>query len=190
MANRESRSPDRRGVATAVAVAGVAGAIIYPDAGAAVQLPDDRIPLSHCVVDVVDTRDDGELVLGPERCFGTLAGALAEIGVPIGPTERLSMRDVISQDLLASASAGLLATHYDGWNSTGASISVSGGDCAGGHTNLSSNWTNRVSSTYNFCPTVRFFDGFDKTGNSQVTAAGPSNLSTLNNGANSVQYAS
>ena len=85
------------------------------------------------------------------------------------------------------AATRVIGTHFDGLNRTGSSISIVGTDCSGGHVNLSAAWTDRISSTQNGCATVRFFDGFDKTGAWEDTAF---NLSALNNQANSIMYGS
>lgn len=138
----------------------------------------------HCVVRVEGQHRSGELLLSSEVCFGTLAEALASAGVDVDPGDStVSMRTVSQEDLLAASS--VLGVHYDGFNWTGASITVSGTTCGGGYTNLSSAWINRVSSTFNGCPTVRFFDGYDKTGSSEVAVG---NLGALNNRTNSIQY--
>ncbi len=78
--------------------------------------------------------------------------------------------------------------HYDGSNLTGSTLTVNGGACSGGYTNLSATWINRISSTLNYCPLVRHYDGYNLTGSSQTTTTTSWNLTSLNNLANSVQY--
>lgn len=177
-------------VTTRVAIAATATAATallapIPESGALGGSQPESSTKDHCVVTVSGQRTSGEYELTEAVCFGTLAEALASAGADVDPHDAsLSMRDVTQDDLLAASSA--LATHYDGFNRTGASITVSGTTCSGGYVNLSASWINRISSTLNSCPSVYFFDGYDKTGQSESTTY---NLSALNNRANSVMYA-
>lgn len=174
--------------ARGVAVAGLAAAaLLAPEVAAANPSTDDP---AHCVVEVTGVRRSGELLTGEPTCFGTLAEALAAVGVDTAGRGDLTMSEVIREDLLASASSFVLGTHYDGSNRTGASITVTGADCGGGYVNLSATWVNRISSTSNGCGVVRFFDGFDKSGGSEQTGWATVNLGALNNAANSIQYSS
>ena len=88
-----------------------------------------------------------------------------------------------------AAASGTLGVHYDGSNFTGSSITVSGTSCSGGYTNLSTDWRNRISSTVNGCPVVRFFDGVNLSGISE-TRLTSGNLIALNNRSDSIQYSS
>lgn len=145
---------------------------------------------SHCVVEVIGEEESGAFVTAEPVCFETLAEALSTAGLAIDPGARVTFEQVRAENLLATATAsGTIGIHYDGSNRTGASITVTGADCSGGYLNLTSDWTNRISSTLNGCPVVRFFDGFDKSGANETTTT-QVNLGALNNAANSIQYAS
>lgn len=178
-------------VAVLGGAAGAAGVVATPLAGA-----DDsgaRNPSTHeehCLLPVIDRTDDGELVTGEMECFGSLADALAQVDAARDLLERAGpeLSDALRAELLAQS--GIIATHYDGANRTGSTVTVTGDDCAGGYLNLPSNWVDRISSTSNGCPSVRFFDGFNKTGSVEVTGLSTVNLGALNNAANSIQYAS
>lgn len=121
--------------------------------------------LEHCVVTVTGVAPSGELEVGEPTCHATPEAALA-----------------------AAAASDVIGIHYDGFNFTGSSFTVVGDSCIGGYLNLSSTWNNRVSSTWNGCPRVRHWDGYDLTGIAQTTLAPGGNLSTLNNKASSIQY--
>jgi hypothetical protein len=134
-------------------------------------------PEQHCVVDVVGQEPDGQLVLSEERCYRSFDQAQADAAVPPGG------------DSVMALSGGTLGVHYDGSNFTGSSITVSGTSCSGGYTNLTTTWRNRVSSTMNGCPVVRFFDGINLTGASETMLAS-GNLIYMNNKSDSIQYTS
>ena len=181
--------PRPRSVLAAGAAAATAAAVLVPTAGPASATEADITP--HCVIQIEGILDTGEFVTAEPVCFGTLAEALATAGLDVDPAARIDVADVVADELVAAAAAsGPIGIHYDGFNTTGASITVTGSDCAGGYLNLSATWINRISSTINFCPVVRFFDGFDKSGASEATTPAQTNLSPLNNASNSIQYAS
>lgn len=54
---------------------------------------------------------------------------------------------------------------------------------------LSAAWVNRISSTWNQCPNVYFWDGFDKTGAYLQTDLTTNNLGAFSDRANSIGYA-
>lgn len=135
-------------------------------------------PEEHCVVDVVGQEADGLLVLSEERCYRSFDQAQADAAVPPG-----------GEMSLLATSGGTLGVHYDGSNFTGSSITVSGTSCSGGYTNLTSSWRNRISSTLNGCPVVRFFDGLYLSGSSETMLAS-GNLYYMNNKSESIQYTS
>ena len=181
--------PRTRTVVAAGAAAATAAVVMVP---AAPTMATEESDDSHCVIQIEGVEETGEFITAEPVCFGTLAEALASAGVDIDPQARINMSDVVADDLLATAAAssGPLGIHFDGFNVTGSSITVTGSDCGGGYINLSNAWVNRISSTYNLCPVVRFWDGYDKSGGFESTSPSQINLVPLNNAANSVQYAS
>jgi hypothetical protein len=156
----------------------VAGA--EPDVG--------QTPEEHCVVHVLGQEENGRYITDEPTCYPTLAEALADAA---GYTPTFLARQAFGRSAdVVSALSVELATHFDGANQTGSSITVSGALCDGGYVNLSSSWINRISSAVNSCPNVNYYDGYDKTGTPQYTAGyGDKNLTTLNNAANSIGYA-
>ena len=144
----------------------------------------------HCIIEVIGIEETGEFITAPPQCFASLADSLRAQGVdvPASRTE-LTLDEVIEEDLLATASF-TLAVHYNFANLTGASLSVTGADCGGGYLNLDASWIDRITSTYNACTNVTFYDGYDKTGSNESTGWGSQNLAGLNNAANSVAYGS
>jgi hypothetical protein len=167
--------------------AGAAGAA---SGATAQELPEE----SHCVLRIVGTDVDGAYETAPPDCYPTLAEALANSDPPATPL-RLGAGSATAPDVGAAdpavraASGSTLAVHFDGAHLSGSSIVITGGTCGGGHVNLSSSWTNRISSTLNSCETVVFWDGFDKSGSYEATDLLTVNLGALNNRANSVGYA-
>jgi hypothetical protein len=83
-----------------------------------------------------------------------------------------------------------LGIHFDFDNRTGSSITITGSDCGGGYTNLTSAWVNRLNSTWNGCSAVTFYSGYDKTGTSLATGPSTTNLDGFRNIADSIAYAS
>jgi hypothetical protein len=185
MSNAEAISRSRSLVSAGVAAATAAAVLVpTPNVGA------ERSWETHCVIEVIGIEQTGELITAEPVCFGTLAQALSSVGADVDPDATLTLDDVTAQDLApVAAASGPIGIHYDGSNRTGSSITVVGSDCAGGYLNLSSDWINRISSTLNLCPVVRFFDGYDKSGSSETTYTSTVNLFSLNNASNSVQYA-
>jgi hypothetical protein len=138
----------------------------------------------HCVQDVVGQLPSGEYELSAPVCYSSLREAMTAVGVDVRGLESVSAATLDQNDLISST----IGVHYNGFNQTGSSITVSGVNCLGGYVNLSVAWRNRVSSTLNGCPAVRHFSGLDLTGISQTTLGSGGNLSTLNNLADSIQY--
>jgi hypothetical protein len=81
-----------------------------------------------------------------------------------------------------------IGVHWDGPGLTGSSFTVIGSSCSGGWLNLNALWTNRVSSTQNYCPVIRHYDGYGLTGSHEDTYAPGGNLGFMNNATNSIQY--
>jgi hypothetical protein len=142
----------------------VTGATLVEAAPGGAQSP----AVEHCVVRVTGTKPSGELETTPPVCSPDRDRALRTAGVA-------------AQDVP-------LGIHYDGQGLTGSSFTVVGTVCAGGWLNLSSLWINRVSSTENFCPDIRHFDGYNLTSSSEDTYFMGGNLFLLNNRTNSIQY--
>lgn len=147
-------------------------------------------PAEDCVLSVIGQEVDGELIVEGPTCYSSLTDALVAAGAEVDPASDLTVADLAADSgaARAVAASSVLAVHYDGSNLTGATLTVNGGACSGGYTNLSASWINRISSTLNYCPTVRHYDGYNLTGSSQVTTSTSWNLTSLNNLANSVQY--
>lgn len=141
---------------------------------------------SHCLVFVVGQLEDGELVTSDPDCFSSLAlaDAWAALGAPASTFESGGGERVVA------VSSFVLGRHYDGFNGSGSSIAIVGSSCTGGHWNTGSSWANRISSSYNGCPTLRHYDYPNKGGSSQYTsgAGTTDNLSSMNNDAESVAY--
>lgn len=123
---------------------------------------------SHCVVEVIDQKPDGEFVTSLQICFESLAAALAfGSGHQLTPGE---LSHVSGPALVASPDSGTLlttftlGTHFDGANGTGSSISVVGGSCTGGYWNTGASWANRITSSWNGCYRLRHYDDPNKTG--------------------------
>lgn len=145
----------------------------------------------HCVVHVVGQRADGEYILTSPQCYPRFGDAMAATGVPGAETLEEGSSDAeIAAVNTASMLNIVLGTHYEYSNFSGSSISVSGSTCGGGHTNLTSTWRNRISSTSNGCYRIRHFSGLDKGGSYEDTLGGGGNLNGLNNISDSIQYLS
>lgn len=117
---------------------------------------------SHCVVTVVGESEGGELITDAPECFGSFAAAMefASSGHVSLPSD-VSGADVFVDGSAAqlAASSFTLGIHYDGYNGTGSSISVVGSSCSGGWWNASGWWNNRISSSYNGCSVLRYYEG-------------------------------
>ena len=124
--------------------------------------------IEHCAVRVTGMDPDGRLRTTAPACSSDRASALRAAG--------------------ATSSDVPIGVHYDGPSLTGSSFTVIGSSCSGGWLNLNSLWINRVSSTENFCPRIRHFDGYNLSGASEYTFAPGGNLTSLNNATNSIQY--
>jgi hypothetical protein len=143
---------------------------------------------THCVVFVVDQKQNGELVTTDPACFPVKAEA--EVWAEIGLTQTSPPLPTFNGESTVVLSTFTLGTHYDGANGTGSSVSVVGTSCTGGHWNTPSTWDNRISSSYNGCARLRHWDLPDKSGASQNTygAGTTDNLTSMNNKTESVSY--
>lgn len=165
----------RLGKSIAAVTGALSVSVIAVPSGSATVVGDEE---SHCVIRM--EAESAEAFPDALSCYPTLEEALSESGPPIDALKGPESRS-------AALASSTLAMHFDGRNNTGSSISISGTECSGGHVNLTSDWVNRIRSTANFCPTVKFFDGFDKSGDAEATS-GIANLGPLDRRANSISY--
>jgi len=151
----------------------------------AIAAPVSAAPVEHCVVEVVAQAPDGQLIMSRPDCYRTFGEAAAHAAA-------LTTSGVsgATSGLITPASTFALGIHYDGFNGTGSSITVVGSSCTGGWWNTTTTWDNRISSSYNGCDRLTHHDMSNKTGASEPTLGlgSVSNLSTLNNRAESVSY--
>jgi hypothetical protein len=173
-------------------LAGLAAVVLIAGGPAAGATED---PANQCVVHVVDQEPSGELVLSEPECFQSFEQAMGAEGIDAADPDAALAASATAVAALAGEdpvpeSSFVIGYHYDGFNFGGASISVVGTDCAGGYTNLSATWSNRISSTRSGCPRIRHYNGANKTGSSETTFSPGGNLSSLNNAASSIQYLS
>ena len=152
--------------------------------------PDTRAE-THCVIEVVDQRADGELVMSDKTCFDTFAKAQFHATggkLVLAPDAHGSVAFKAGFDKRSTQTLGI---HYNKKNGGGSSITVVGSGCTGGYWNTSSNWDNKISSSYNGCPRLRHYDKANLNGMfADTTGVGTTdNLpSFMNNKTESVQY--
>lgn len=148
--------------------------------------------VSHCVVNVMATTVDSELVLSKPHCYGTFSEAMLDasdgrLRLPVGTPGSIVFSDSKVGVTVASFTLGI---HYDGFGGSGSSISVVGSSCAGGWWNTSGFWDNRISSSFNGCYRLKHHDGPNRTGGFESTIGSGSihDLTFLNNRTESVSY--
>jgi hypothetical protein len=148
---------------------------------------------THCVVEVVGQRADGELVLSEPRCYSSFTDAVFDASGGVAHLGTGSSGAMLFED--GSTTAAVLASftlgiHFDGFNGSGSSISVVGDSCTGGWWNTGTTWANRISSSWNGCYRLTHHDGPNKTGASESTVGvgATRNLTWLHNRAESVSY--
>jgi hypothetical protein len=148
---------------------------------------------SHCVIVVEGQKATGELVMSDPVCFESFSEALeAATGHAIPP-------DTVGGDVFTDSVIGQMAgsytigIHYSGYNGSGSSISVVGSSCIGGWWNTPSAWDNQISSSYNGCAVLRYYDYPNASGYLGYTS-GVGTTDNLTAGANnkteSVKYSS
>ena len=135
-------------------------------------------PERHCVIEVTGQQPDGEFTTTPAQCYATQTEALDSVGVQSGASA------------FSATSTFVIGIHYDGFNWTGSSMTVVGSDCGGGWLNVSAAWNNRIRSTYNGCPRIRHFDGYNLTGAWEDTVSPGGNLTYMDRNTSSIQYLS
>lgn len=142
----------------------------------------------HCVVFVIDQREDGELVMSEPECFSDEASADTR-ALEGHHSWNASPADEQGSGVVM-ASSSVLGKHYQGANGSGSSISVVGSSCTGGYWNTGSSWANRISSSYNGCHRLRHWDLPNKGGISESTygSGTTNNLTYMNNRTQSVSY--
>jgi hypothetical protein len=143
---------------------------------------------NHCVVSVVGQRPSGEFLTSQPVCYDSFVAAMHAAGVDTSGLSVVSPSSLAASDRLQSATSSIIGIHYDGFNWTGGSFSVSGSNCSGGWLNVAPVWNDRISSTSNGCPRIRHFWDANLVGTSQDTLGVGGNLSTLNNQTTSIQY--
>ena len=146
----------------------------------------------HCVVTVLDQDATGELRLSEPVCFDTFAESMsfASEGTLQLDADTSGSALFSDESIAAAASTFTLGVHYDGYNGSGASISVVGSSCTGGYWNTSSSWDNRISSSWNGCYHLKHWDYPNMSGTSMHTygVGQIDNLTSFNNRTESVSY--
>ena len=167
-------------------------ALVFALAMVATALPASGAPTKHCVIEVIDQKPDGEMVMTRPTCFRSPADAVAYASDgTVSLKQGQSVHALVADGALRSMSGSFaIGIHYDGFNGTGSSVTVMGSTCTGGWWNTSASWDNRISSSYNGCQRLTHHDYPNKGGPSQSTsgAGTTDNLSSLNNRAESVSY--
>lgn len=151
----------------------------------------------HCLLRTQSSPESLQLEIVERSCFPTFEQVLTAASAP--PT---AVYDSLASPLTAPSSVGIstgirplitvltdftLAVHYDGSSFGGASLTVTGGNCAGGYINLPADWNNRISSTTLGCSVVKHYDSINITGTVEtLTSSG--NLTYMDNRSTSVQY--
>ena len=164
----------RRGVFVALMISSVAVPAAAPVFAAAPVLAAtpvlagaERPPLTeHCALEIVGVDEAGVYETGPLVCDTSRAAAERSAGFSV---------------------TSILATHYEGYNFSGASLSISGGSCNGGWLNLPVPWRDRIASTVSGC-TTRHYSQLDKGGSVNTTFNPGGNLGTVAFRAESVKY--
>ncbi len=141
----------------------------------------------HCLLEVIGQEPDGEYITAEPVCYPTLGEVLDDLGIDV---DALDDTGAAGRAARAMAASSALGTHFADAGRTGSSITISGADCGGGYVNLSAGWVDRISSTRNYCPTVVFWTGFDKSGSNEITSTSSINLGPLNNLSRSIGYGS
>ena len=179
--NRLSTSPTprrRRVLALTLASALVLSVVVSVGTASAAKAAE------HCLARVIGQSETGELQLSTPVCYATYADVLANVG------GSASAKRAGSGGGMTTMSGGtfILGTHYDGSGWSGSSFSVEGVDCYGGYLNLTGWWANRVSSTYNGCPSIGHHYWPNLGGASETTSGFGANLTSLNNLSESISY--
>ncbi|MEN8040681.1 MAG: hypothetical protein ABFR95_04170 [Actinomycetota bacterium] len=174
----------------AVVTVALAVATVVPAANAAAVGQHAGVQ-QHCVVDVVGQADDGELIMGTERCFETFAevtsyasGGDVLLPADMGPSE-------FAASSVAAVSSYAIGIHYTGRYGTGSSITVVGSSCTGGWWHPPVWMRYDMSSTHNGCPKIEHRTGTDGTGFASTTygVGSTSNLnSAVENNVGTVKY--
>jgi hypothetical protein len=151
----------RRGVFVALTITSFTLIGAAPALAGAVPAPSEQ-----CSIEIVGLNEDGSYDTGPLVC-------------DTGPT--------VAAELAGYSATSVIATHYEGYNFSGASLSISGGSCNGGWLNLPPGWRNRIASTVSGC-TTRHYAQLDKGGAVNTTFNPGGNLTSVAFNAESVRY--
>ena len=146
---------------TMVIAALVMAAWAPPAAGAATKTKPVE---QHCALQVIGESVDGELLTGPLECDSADSTSLA-----------------------MTASSGVIAKHFTGFNYTGSELDILGTSCTGGWLNMPAGWTNVIASTQSFC-TVVHYDLYYLQGSNATTYSPGNNLYNFYARTNSAQY--
>jgi hypothetical protein len=158
----------RRGVFVALMISSVSLFAATPPLAATPALAGAEPPplTEHCSLAIVGVDEDGVYETGPLVCDTSRTAAASSAGFSV---------------------TSILATHYEGHNFSGASLSISGGSCNGGWLNLPVSWRDRIASTVSGC-TTRHYSQLDKGGSVNTTFNPGGNLTTVAFRAESVKY--
>lgn len=137
---------------------------------------------SHCVAWTQPTASSLALEVVELQCYSSFSDATTAAG---GSTSTSS-----ETSTMQSSGDSIIGIHFDGKRLTGDSFTVVGSNCAGGYLNVSNYWNNRVSSTWNGCPAIRHFDGFNIIGANETTFDPGGDLWYMDNRTSSIQYLS
>ncbi len=150
-------------VRVAIVTAALAVATVVPAASAAA-VSQPAGAQQHCVVDVVGEADDGELIMGTERCFETFteatsyaSGGKVLLPADMGPSE-------FASSSVAAVSSYTIGIHYTARYGTGSSLTVAGSSCTGGWWNPPAWMATQMSSSFNGCPWLKHYTGTNGTG--------------------------
>lgn len=167
--------------------------VVAAPASAAKEASPAKPEVEHCVASVVDQAADGELILGSEACYATFSEAMsaASDGKAELPLDTAAVA-VFGDELVGTLAVTFtLGIHFDGYNGSGSSISITGTSCSGGYWNATGWWRNRISSSFNGCYHLRHYDNPSKSGSYYNTYGGgqiDNMASWFNNRTESVAY--
>jgi hypothetical protein len=119
----------------------------------------------HCTLEVVGINRDGSYATGDLTCSASPPVAARAFG----------------------SRSTHIAVHYEGFNLSGASLSIVGGSCSGGWLNVPPAWNDRIASTLSGCVTRHHRDA-NLAGPSNTTSSPGGNLSTVAFQVSSIVY--
>lgn len=175
-------------VALGVALALPAVGAVSGSPASADVTPSSSPPVGHhCITQAVPASTPGATGSGV-TCFATFAEAMAALGVSVPGTA------TPTDPGLATAAAGsnLLAVHYQNYDGTGDSLSVTGADCNSVVADTGY-YGGLLSSTQHFmCSRAKHYTGTNFSGSAQLTTGSWGQLvslnATLNDNVHSIKY--